>query len=402
MPKNPPIVVSRDMLKRHNKDIPPPFLPPVPLDVIHEIALHLSARDLLSLARVNKRIRTMLCNKQAYWKNARLAFPIPIPEPLIGSEYATISSIFGGGNCSICNKFISTIPYSWSLKLRKCSVRCQSIIDMKRVLTIPGRKKVEHKVWRNKFRPWLHAMEQQPGRVPRASDEALYRRDEMFDADKEYLHAKAVSHRTSPPAGYKGPRRTLRQLEAEYKTRAEKYVVSKQDFQNKRDWAALYSKAFEHMHRVNKSFVEAQLTGEVGERRHAARSRRMKQYALAYSQDLEEFTLEAWEICLADVMKQNEQDRSVKSFYFTKHKILGCAHCPKRYFDSEGLMDHTSTKHPEMKEEMFNLLTKKSLKRCHICGSHRKLFNEQGLRDHMIHKHQDEVENKPPAAPVLV
>ncbi|KAJ8496241.1 hypothetical protein ONZ45_g12522 [Pleurotus djamor] len=389
MPKNPPIVVSRDLLKRHNKDIPPPFLPPVPLDVIHEIALHLSARDLLSLARVNKRIRTMLCNKQAYWKNARLAFPIPIPEPLIGSEYATISSIFGGGNCSICNKFISTVPYSWSLKLRKCSVRCQSIIDMKRVITIPGRKKVEHKSnSRVEFRghlmkPYIDAM--------RCSTQT-----------KSIYMRKQPPIVLPPPTGYKGPRRTLRQLEAEYKSRAEKYVVSKQDYQNKRDWAALYSKAFEHMHRVNKSFVEAQLTGEVGERRHAARSRRMKQYALAYSQDLEEFTLEAWEICLADVMKQNEQDRSVKSFYFTKHKILGCAHCPKRYFDSEGLMDHTSTKHPEMKEEMFNLLTKKSLKRCHICGSHRKLFNEQGLRDHMIHKHQDQVEIKAPAAPVLV
>ncbi|KAJ8691577.1 hypothetical protein PTI98_011136 [Pleurotus ostreatus] len=61
--------------------------------------------------------------------------------------------------------------------------------------------------------------------------------------------------------------------------------------------------------------------------------------------DLIQLTQMKWRLLLKEALEEEEYNHKVKSVYYTTQPILGCIKCPNRFFDSDGLVDHTSSKY---------------------------------------------------------
>ncbi|KAF4590148.1 hypothetical protein EYR40_009454 [Pleurotus pulmonarius] len=322
MPKKDPIIVTdthvllQRLVRREAKI-------PLPLDIFHELLLHLGPRDLIYMSRVNKTMRKFLLERDSYWKRARLSFPMTIPPPKMTSEYHNIVLFFGGGEC-----------------------------------TREGQ--LENNIYRKN---WVH------------------------DTDLQYCAAKALSRNKTVPERWNVATVPLPELKASWEKKANDLNEIMETAQERIDWCRKYNNIAHEFFHLNRRILWNFQRGEKKERQQVAGRKRIVQCVDSLSADLIRLNKTKWKLLLKEALEEEEYNRKVKSIYYTKQPILGCIKCPKRFFDSDGLIDHTSSKHPEMKEEMMALLTKSSRKRCQVCGSHRKRFTPAGLQEHLKKKH---------------
>ncbi|KAL4263152.1 hypothetical protein AB1N83_004900 [Pleurotus pulmonarius] len=385
MPKKDPIIVTdthvllQRLVRREAKI-------PLPLDIFHELLLHLGPRDLIYMSRVNKTMRKFLLERDSYWKRARLSFPMTIPPPKMTSEYHNIVLFFGGGECTVCHQWTETMPYSFSLKIRSCSDSCTWIIERKVVFRIPGPSEKSYRAHREEYRPWMPYLETRKWEY-RQLENNIYRKNWVHDTDLQYCAAKALSRNKTVPERWNVATVPLPELKASWEKKANDLNEIMETAQERIDWCRKYNNIAHEFFHLNRRILWNFQRGEKKERQQVAGRKRIVQCVDSLSADLIRLNKTKWKLLLKEALEEEEYNRKVKSIYYTKQPILGCIKCPKRFFDSDGLIDHTSSKHPEMKEEMMALLTKSSRKRCQVCGSHRKRFTPAGLQEHLKKKH---------------
>ncbi|GLB42366.1 hypothetical protein LshimejAT787_1103810 [Lyophyllum shimeji] len=96
----------------------------LPLELLAEILLFTeSPKDVLAVARCSKFFCATLLNPSArfIWKAARIAYPIPPPEPLSTFTEASYAAfLFDGGTCEVCGKTTDAMYTSFGIRLRLC------------------------------------------------------------------------------------------------------------------------------------------------------------------------------------------------------------------------------------------------------------------------------------------
>ncbi|KDQ49477.1 hypothetical protein JAAARDRAFT_643890 [Jaapia argillacea MUCL 33604] len=101
------------------------MLPQMPLDILFEIFVHLTPKDLLNLSRTDKLLRKTLLSRKSLsiWKNVRLAAEVPDgPDGM--SEPAWAEMVFGT-TCQNCGaKGVTNIDFA--IQKRCCPCTCRS------------------------------------------------------------------------------------------------------------------------------------------------------------------------------------------------------------------------------------------------------------------------------------
>lgn len=202
----------------------------------------------------------------------------------------------------------------------------------------------------------------------------IYCKNWVHNTDLEYCAAKALASNKPVPERWNVDTVPLPELKASWDKKAKELSVLMQTAQKRIDWCRKYNNTAQEMFHLNRRILWNFQRGEKKEKQQVAGRKRIVQCVDSLSMDLIQLTKTKWRLLLKEALEEEEYSRKVKSVYYTTQPILGCIKCPNRFFDSDGLVDHTSSKHPETKEETMAILTKSGRSRCHVCGSHRSLL----------------------------
>ncbi|KAJ7503492.1 hypothetical protein B0H11DRAFT_2222778 [Mycena galericulata] len=205
-------------LKLFNVIISPWDIANVPDDVLLEIILKATPRDLLAFHVLSRRFRRILNDNLRCWKQARENMDPPVPPlPQVDAagawtESAYAQFIFGGGECCVksCKKWTTRFPCSYALRLRVCSDRCYAVLHRhydqaaRKInnsyltsVAIPGRRGLRQmgQTQRLHFRDWLPYDERE------MTNYRMYRVCAVATADQEWFSARAITEKRAarPP-----------------------------------------------------------------------------------------------------------------------------------------------------------------------------------------------------------
>ncbi|KAJ7676272.1 hypothetical protein B0H17DRAFT_1207404 [Mycena rosella] len=237
-----------------------------------EIMLKASPLELLQLQRVSKRFCDILADNPRSWTEARHNMNPPVPPPPhvnaagVWTESAYAQFLFGGGNCIVksCKKWTARFPTSYALRARVCSTKCDAILhrhyetEARKInngyltsCAIPGKRGLRQmgQTQRLHFRNWLVHDERDLTQHP------MYRVSIVSAADQEWFSARAITEKrpVRPPVAVL---RTVEELKAQYKLRAEALPQIMQNAEALQVWSKQYADARKAIDLVNVSFLK--------------------------------------------------------------------------------------------------------------------------------------------------
>ncbi|KAJ7082907.1 hypothetical protein B0H15DRAFT_803037 [Mycena belliarum] len=219
--------------------------------------LKASPVELLAFQLLSRRFTRILAENPHCWAEARQNLNPPVPPPPkvdaagIWTESAYAQFIFGGGSCiaKSCKKWTVRFPYSYGLRIRVCSrfastPRRHYDAEARKInnsyltsCAIPGKRGLRQmgQTQRRHFRDWL------------AYDE---RDRTVAAADQEWFSARAITEKRKarPPVAVV---RTVDELKAEYKLRAEALPRIMENAKALQVWAHQFAEARKAMDSIN-------------------------------------------------------------------------------------------------------------------------------------------------------
>ncbi|KAJ7505552.1 hypothetical protein B0H11DRAFT_2220977 [Mycena galericulata] len=107
-----------------------PSLTNVPADVLQQIVSWASPCDLQNLRLVSRFLRAFIDNPQrtSIWREAfkNVMFTVALPTTLTTFKFSSLAQLlFGGGKCMNCKRITLSVPYSFALEIRFCSMACE-------------------------------------------------------------------------------------------------------------------------------------------------------------------------------------------------------------------------------------------------------------------------------------
>ncbi|KAJ7187109.1 hypothetical protein C8R46DRAFT_1207079 [Mycena filopes] len=237
-----------------------------------EIILYSNPLELLTFQTLSKRFARILRDNPRCWAVARNNIDPPVPPPPqvnaagIWTEPAYANFIFGGGECAAksCKQWTRRFPRSFALRIRVCSTKCEAIIHRhydkaarkinNSYLTscaIPGKRGLRQmgQTQRLHFRNWLVHDERDMTAYP------MYRVCAVATADQEWFSARAITEKRKarPPVAVL---RTVPELQAQYKLRAEALPHIMENAKALQKWAVEYEEARTAMVLTNVAFMK--------------------------------------------------------------------------------------------------------------------------------------------------
>ncbi|KAJ7645603.1 hypothetical protein DFH06DRAFT_1425436 [Mycena polygramma] len=102
----------------------------VSLDVLQHIFSWASPSDLQNVRLVCQFLHAYIDDPlhTSIWRTAfrNLSFDVPCPTTLTTFRYSGLATLlFGGGKCLTCRRFTNSVPYSFALRIRFCSMACE-------------------------------------------------------------------------------------------------------------------------------------------------------------------------------------------------------------------------------------------------------------------------------------
>ncbi|KAJ7505721.1 hypothetical protein B0H11DRAFT_2272518 [Mycena galericulata] len=259
-------------LKLFNVTTSPWDIANVPDDVLLEIILKATPRDLLVFQVLSRRFRRILNDNMRCWKQARENMDPPVPPPPqvdaagVWSESAYFQFIFEGGECCVksCKKWTTRFPCSYALRLRVCSDRCYAVLHRhydsvaRKInnsyltsVAIPGRRGLRQmgQTQRLHFRDWLPYDERE------MTNYRMYRVCAVATADQEWFSARAITEKRSarPPVSVL---RTVPELKDQYRLRAEALPRIIENARALQQWAEAFEEARKALHLINITFLK--------------------------------------------------------------------------------------------------------------------------------------------------
>ncbi|KAJ7470898.1 hypothetical protein FB451DRAFT_1399641 [Mycena latifolia] len=241
-------------------------------DIWLEIMLKASPLELLKFQLLSRRFCRILSDNPRCWREARHNMNPPVP-PLpqvdaagIWTESAYAQFIFGGGNCiaKSCKKWTARFPCSYALRFRVCSDKCEAVVhrhydtEARRInngyltsCAIPGKRGLRQmgQTQRLHFRDWLPYDERD------RTNHRTYRVYAVSVADQEWFSARAITEKrpVRPPVAVI---RTVEELKAEYKLRAEALPGIIKNAEALQAWAQRFTEARKAIDLFNVTFMK--------------------------------------------------------------------------------------------------------------------------------------------------
>ncbi|KAJ7085333.1 hypothetical protein C8R43DRAFT_1051527 [Mycena crocata] len=298
-------------LKLFNVRLTPYDIANLPDAVLLEIMLESTPTELLVFRGLSHRFHQIMANNPRCWIQARLNMKPPVPPPPhvdaagIWTESAYAQFIFGGGHCVVksCKAWTARFPYSYSLRIRVCSKKCEAILnrhydkDTRRInngyltsVAIPGKRGLRQmgQTQRLHFRDWLPYDERDMTNFP------MYRVTAVAAADQEWFSARAITEKRAarPPVTVI---RTVAELKEQYKLRAEAHPRIMENARALQKWSTAFEDAKNAMIKVNVVFIKEVVSPrEQLPYRKLLKTPTLSAALEAFSQSLSTFDIRSW------------------------------------------------------------------------------------------------------------
>ncbi|KAJ7695693.1 hypothetical protein B0H17DRAFT_1055235 [Mycena rosella] len=330
----------------------PASLTTVPSDILQHVFSWASPSDLQALHVVCRVLQAYIDNGFHNWRAAfgNVKFSIPYPTLLGTLKLSTVPSLlFGAGKCMTCRRHTKSIPYSFALNIRFCSLACEftALLQIpptpKRAPALPiALPDLEH---RNTLPAPLAYLEG-------SSDLRLYPVARVNSAWNRFANQYRLSTVVQMPRVTPAIQHTDAQLELWMATAellcagARRYRLAKEEV-DQENWALL-----------------SQLAHELGySMEQLVTSPTLARWVNLYAQDLQSFTSLAWkpirDKAILELHQRTSLDRSqiVCSFYSVRQGDQ-----PRRYSE-EDLQRHFVSRHPDQVPAPIS----NGLDRCPLC-----------------------------------
>ncbi|KAJ7430626.1 hypothetical protein FB451DRAFT_1322972 [Mycena latifolia] len=346
----------------------------IPLDILQHILSWASPCDLQALRLVCRTLQNYIdfdCS-MGVWRAAlrNILFPVPAPTLHAWFKLSMLPALlFGGGKCMDCRRFTSTIPYSFALGIRFCSMACE-FSALQRIPPTPKKAPslpnalpgLEHRNTLPVPLPYLEG----------SSELHLYAPAQVSAAWSRFAEQYKESNVVAMPQVTPAPQLVDPTLE-HWMATAELLCAG----------ARQYRIAREDVDAQNETIL-LRLAQELGHPvKQLVSSPTLARWVNIFARDLQVFPRQAWKPIRDDVLSELKQRTS------TNGSGIVCTFCPPpsghpRRFSHEGLQRHITSCHPEQVAEPIT----DRFQRCRLCPTKKtKSYDRPSMLKHISALH---------------